>query len=70
MSCREIAEKFKMGETQATNVVKNEASLRAEVRTFKEKVSKISKEKTIKNTKLSTQFCTNGLKNAKVLESM
>ena len=30
--------------------------------TFKEKASNILKEKTIKNTQLSTQFCTNGIK--------
>ena len=30
MSCREIAGQFKIGKTQATNAVKNEAILRAE----------------------------------------
>ena len=30
MNCREIAKQFKIGKTQAANVVKNEASLRAE----------------------------------------
>ena len=30
MSCREIAEQFKIGKTHAANVVKNVASLRAE----------------------------------------
>ena len=30
MSCREIAEKFKIGKTQASNAVANEARLRAE----------------------------------------
>ena len=30
MSCREIADQFKIGNTQAANIVKNEASLRVE----------------------------------------
>ena len=34
ISCREIAEQFKVGKTQAANVVKNEASLRAEYKNF------------------------------------
>ena len=34
ISCREIAEQFKIGKTQAANVVKNEASLRAEYKNF------------------------------------
>ena len=34
MSCREIAEQFKIGKTQAANVVKNEASLKAEYENF------------------------------------
>ena len=34
ISCREIAEQFKIGKTQAANVVKNEASLRAEYENF------------------------------------
>ena len=38
--------------------------------TCKEKASNIIKEKNIKNTKLSTQFCTNDFKNVKFLESM
>ena len=37
MSCREIAEQFKIGKTQAANVVKNEASLRAEYENFQGK---------------------------------
>ena len=34
MSCREIAEQFKIGKTQPANVIKNEASLRAEYENF------------------------------------
>ena len=34
ISCREIAEQFKIGKTQAANVVKSEASLRAEYKNF------------------------------------
>ena len=34
ISCREIAEQFKIGKTQEANVVKNEASLRAEYKNF------------------------------------
>ena len=37
ISCREIVEEFKMGKTQASNVVKNEASLRAEYENFQGK---------------------------------
>ena len=37
MSSREIAEQFKIGKTQAANVVKNEASLRAEYENFQVK---------------------------------
>ena len=37
MSCREIAKQFKTGKTQAANVVKNEASLRAEYENFQGK---------------------------------
>ena len=37
MSCREIAEQFKIGKTQAANTVKNEASLRAEYENFQGK---------------------------------
>ena len=37
MSCKEIAEQFKIGKTQATNVVKNEARLRAEYENFQGK---------------------------------
>ena len=37
MNCREIAEQFKIGKTQAANVVKNETSLRAEYVNFQEK---------------------------------
>ena len=37
MSCREIAEQFKIGKTQAANVVKNEESLRAEYENFQGK---------------------------------
>ena len=70
MSCREIAEQFKTGKTQAANVVKNEASLRAEYENFHMRTTNILKKKTIKNTKLSTQFCTNGLKTEKLLESL
>ena len=40
------------------------------MRTFNEKASNILKEKITKNSKLSTQFCTNDLKNAKLMESM
>ena len=34
ISCREIAEQFKIGKTQAANAVKSEASLRAEYKNF------------------------------------
>ena len=37
MSCREIAEEFKIGKTQAANVVANEARLRAEYENFQGK---------------------------------
>ena len=37
MSCKEIAEQFKIGKTQATNVVKNEARLRVEYENFQGK---------------------------------
>ena len=37
MNCREIAKQFKIGKTQAANVVKNEASLRAEYENFQGK---------------------------------
>ena len=37
MICREIAEQLKFGKTQATNVVKNEANLRAEYENFQGK---------------------------------
>ena len=37
MSCREIAEQFKIGNAQAANIVKNEASLRAEYENFQGK---------------------------------
>ena len=57
-SCREIEGQFQIGKTQAANVVKQNKWI------FKEKASNILKDKTIKNTKPSTQFCTNGLKNA------
>ena len=59
MSSREIAEHFKIGKTQAANVLKNEITLRAEYENFRG---------TIKNTKISKQFCTNGLKNVKLPE--
>ena len=34
MSCRKIAEQLKTGKTQAANLVKNEASLKAEYENF------------------------------------
>ena len=37
LSCRAIAEKFKIGKTQAANVVKNEAKLREEYANFQGK---------------------------------
>ena len=36
------------------------------MRTFEEKASNTLKGKAIKNTKISIQFCTNGLKNVKL----
>ena len=68
MSSREIAEHFKIGKTQAANVVKNEITLRAEYENFQGKGFKNLKRKTIQNTKISIQFCTNGLKNVKLPE--
>ena len=37
LSCRAIAEEFKIGKTQAANVVKNEANFREKFENFQEK---------------------------------
>ena len=68
MSSREI-EHFKIGKTQAANVVKNKVTLRAEYENFRGKGFRHHKrENHQKNTKISIQFCTNGVKNVKLLE--
>ena len=54
-NCREIAEQFKMVKTQAANVVKNEARLRAEYKNFQGKdFIKHLKRENHQNTRLST----------------
>ena len=50
LSCRAIAEEFKIGKAQATNIVNNEAKLREEF--DKEKALNISKERNTKNSDL------------------
>ena len=71
MSYREIAEQFKIGKTQRSQCRQKMKQLSEQnTRTFKETASNILKEKTIKNTNLSTQFSANGLKTAKLLGSM
>ena len=69
MSCREI-EQFKIGKSQIANVFKNDAHLRAEYEKFQRKGFNDLKERTIRNTKQWTKFCTIGLINAKLPESM
>ena len=68
MSSREIAEHFKIGKTQAANVVKNEITLRAEYENFRGKGFKHLKRENHQKYKVSIQFCTNGLKNVKLPE--
>ena len=51
MNCREIAEQIKIGRTQAANVIRNKARLRAEYENFQGKDSNTLKEKTIRNKK-------------------
>ena len=53
-NCREIAEQFKMVKTQAANVVKNEASLRAEYENFQGKDFRHLKRENHQNPRLST----------------
>ena len=47
---------FKIGKTQAANVVKNQSCLRAEHDNFNEKASNTLKEKNMRNKKQSAQF--------------
>ena len=55
MSCREIAEQFKIGsKTQAANVVKNKASLGAEYENFQRKGFKHLKRENHQNCKAIT----------------
>ena len=54
MSCREIAEQFKIGKTQAASVVKNKASLGAEYENFQGKGFKHLKRENHQNYKAIT----------------
>lgn len=47
---------FKIGKTQAANVVKNQSCLRAEYDNFKEKALKTLEERNMRNKKQSAQF--------------
>ena len=70
MSCRKIAEQFKIGNTQAANVVKNEASLRAEYENFQGKGFKHLQRENHQKYKVINTILYKCLKNAKLLESM
>ena len=68
LSWRAIAEEFKIGKTQAANVVKNEAKLREEFENFQSK--SIPKERITKNSNLLMTFFILGLKNVRLLVFM
>ena len=70
MSCREVAEQFKIGKTQAANVVKSEASSRAEYENFQGKGFKHLKRENHQKYKTINLILYKWFKNARLLESM
>ena len=67
LSCEAIDEELKVRKTQATNFVKNDAKLRKELKTFKEKAINISKERLTKNLNILMTFFILRLKNVRLL---
>ena len=64
LSCRAVAEEFKIRQTQAANVVKNEAKIKEEFENFQSKCFKCQKPKRItKNSNLLMKFVILGSKN-------
>ena len=67
LSCRAIAEEFKIGKTHRVNVVKNEAKFREEFENFQGKGFKHIKRENHQNSSLLITFFILGLKNVKHL---
>ena len=63
LSCRAIAKEFKIGKTQAANVVKNEAKLREEFGNFQGKSFKHIKRENHQKFKTFNDILYLGLKN-------